>query len=204
MNTEPLPVIIVTDGDAAAQAALETACYDLDLFFLRLNSINSIPLNGPETVRQILQAPKAPVVIAVDDCGQPGVGPGEEVMECLLREPRIKVLGVVAVASNTRVKGIPVECSVTAQGRVVKAPVDKTGERRSAAFFQQGDTLEIMHKHPDVMVIGCGDLGKMNGCDDKSQGASITSRCLQEIIDRSRHKPQQHPQTGAPLNKQGG
>lgn len=189
-----VPVIIVTDGDAAAQVALEIACYDLDLFFLRPSAGNPTPLSGPETVGYVLQAPKAPVVVSVDDHGQRGVGPGEEVMECLLREPRINVLGVLAVASNTRVKGVPVECSVTAQGKVVDHPVNKAGNSQPLSPLLQGDTVEIMHKHPEVMVIGCGDVGKMNGLDDKEQGAGITSRCLQEIIDRARHKPKPHPQ----------
>lgn len=198
MKSLRVPVIIVTDGDKAAQAAVEAACYDLDLFFLRLSAGNPTPVSGPEAISQVLQAPKAPVVVMVDDHGKTGIGAGEEVMECLLREPRIEVLGVAAVASDTRVKGVPVDCSVTAQGQVVSVPVNKAGYSQPQAGRIKGDTVEIMHKHPEVTVVGCGDLGKMNGRDDKSQGAAITSRCLQEIIDRSRHRPKPHPQNKSP------
>lgn len=195
MKAFPVPVIIVTDGDEAARGAVETACCDLDLFFLKLSAGNPTPLSGPEAINYVLQAPRAPVVVTVDDHGQPGVGRGEEVMECLLRETRIDVLGVLAVASNTRAKGIPVDCSVTAQGHIVSCPVNKLGASKPAQPGLQGDTLEIMHKHPEVMIIGCGDPGKMDGQDDKCQGAAITSRCLQEIIDRSKHKTRPNPQT---------
>ncbi|MGR6836332.1 stage V sporulation protein AE [Syntrophomonas erecta] len=178
----------MTDGDQSAHQAIECAARELKLFTLKATAGNPTPLNGREVLQLILQAPYEPVVVMVDDRGEKGIGPGERVIEYLMHCPeQIIVLGVVAVASDTRVKGIKVDRSVTAEGTLVKKrPVNKSGCVEPEGHYRlEGDTLEILYKYPDLLVVGCGDLGKMNGLDASHRGAAITKRCFQEILKGS-------------------
>lgn len=187
MQKTGVEVIFVTDGDETAQNAIEVAARDLDLFPLKVSGGNPTPLSGPEVLKQILNAPYDPVVVMVDDRGIRGEGPGERVLDYLFQcREELDILGVVAVASDTHASGIRVDCSVTADGKLIKGPVKKDG--RGEVFWHrrlEGDTVEILRRYPDVFVVGCGDVGKMHGKDAREWGAGITSRCLQEILDRS-------------------
>jgi stage V sporulation protein AE len=182
----PKKVIIVTDGDLSAQLAVERAAFELGLFFLKETGGNPTQLSGPEVVKLILEAPYDPVVIMVDDKGRRGLGPGEMVVNYILKCPEVVILGVVAVASDTKVRGIVVDFSVTADGRLVKGPVDKNGwEEQLDHHRLEGDTIEIFRNKPKLLVLGCGDLGKMGGRDAVGHGAMITRKCFEEIMIRS-------------------
>ncbi|HWP95864.1 MAG TPA: stage V sporulation protein AE [Syntrophomonadaceae bacterium] len=175
-------VIIVTDGDPAAQRDIEMAAEDLGLFVLRVSGGNPSQLGGREIVSYVLQVPRDPVVVMADDQGFRGTGAGERIIENLLDHPeRIEVLGVIAVASNSRVKGVGVDCSVTAGGKTVNVPVDKYGHPAGRQKELRGDTVEILARHPDLLVIGCGDLGKN---DETAPHAAATRRGLEEILKR--------------------
>ncbi|MGI5920793.1 MAG: stage V sporulation protein AE [Syntrophomonadaceae bacterium] len=183
----PIRVIIVTDGDVCAQAALARATFELGLYFLSTSGGNPTRLSGSEIIKQIIEAPYDPVVVMADDKGQRGMGPGEMVMEHIFKCPRLTVIGVVAVASDTRVRGIVPDASVTADGRIIKGPVNKDGwEEKPGNQRLEGDTVEILKKYPELFILGCGDLGKMNGRDAVENGAMITRLCLEEIL--ARHK----------------
>ncbi|MDD2585400.1 MAG: stage V sporulation protein AE [Syntrophomonadaceae bacterium] len=187
LNTR-VRVIIVTDGDLTAQEAVETAANDLNLFVLKATGGNPTRLTGSQVLNQILQAPYDPVIVMVDDKGQQGTGPGEKVIEYLLNYPyQVKILGIVAVASDSRVRGVEVDFSIDAEGKVVKGPVKKDGTREKPKNRRlEGDTVEILKKYPELLVVGCGDLGKMQASDIAAYGAFVTSRCFQEILERSR------------------
>ncbi|MEN6325178.1 MAG: stage V sporulation protein AE [Syntrophomonas sp.] len=186
----PRQVIIVTDGDVSAQLAVERASFELGLYYLQVTGGNPTRLSGPEVVQHILGAPYDPVVVMADDKGRRGLGPGEMVVDHILKCSEVVVLGVVAVASDTRVRGIVVDFSVTADGRLVKGPVDKNGwEEQLDHHRLEGDTIEIFSHHPELLVLGCGDLGKMGGRDAVEHGAMITKKCFEEILLRS--KPHQ-------------
>lgn len=187
MALSPRQVIIVTDGDLSAQLAVERAAFELGLCFLRVTAGNPTMLSGPEVVDYILGAPYDPVVIMVDDKGRRGLGPGEMVVDYILKCPQVVIAGVVAVASDSRVRGITVDFSVTADGRLVKGPVDKNGWEESIDHHRlEGDTIEIFRDHPELLVVGCGDLGKMGGRDAVEHGAMITRKCFDEIMLRNK------------------
>lgn len=181
-------VIIVTDGDETAKKAVEIASRDLGLFPLKITAGNPTNLNGKEVLNCILQSPKEPVVVMVDDGGEKGMGPGERVIEYLINYPeQVKILGLVAVASDARVKGVEVDCSVTCDGRLTRSPVNKYGQEEKKGHYRlEGDTVEVLRKHSQLLIIGCGDPGKMNGHDAVKHGAAVTRKCFQEIIEGSR------------------
>ena len=45
--------------------------------------------------------------------------------------------------------------------------------------------MEILNDLEVPVVVGIGDIGKMNGADDYHYGAKVTTRALLEIINRS-------------------
>lgn len=177
-------VILVTDGDIVAQKAVQTACKKLGLFPIMASGGNPTPYSGPILAQFIEEAPFDPVVVMLDDRGEVGRGKGEKALEYLLRAENLKILGVIAVASNTEsAKGIEVKQSIDNWGRLVKGPVNKDGKLEPAGrHFLEGDTSEILTRYPWVKVIGSGDLGKMQGHDNPAKGASITTRCLEELL----------------------
>ena len=80
-----------------------------------------------------------------DDKGFIGRGHGEQVIDYLMKSDEIHVRGVIAVASDTGVKGVEVDCSINAEGHVVRGPVDKYGcEERPGHKRLEGDTLEVL------------------------------------------------------------
>lgn len=183
-----VPVIIVTDGDSTAQKAVEAAAYDLGLYPLKISGGNPTHYSVSTIREAVLNSPLAPVIVMVDDQGEKGVGPGEKVIEELLKCPdQIEVLGIIAVASDSPVKGVTISKSIDRYGRVVNGPVNKEGLAEPQGNTRlEGDTVEVLKNHPDLLVIGCGDPGKMDGKDAAQCGAFITSRCLQEILEGGR------------------
>lgn len=183
----PVRVIIVTDGDQTAFKAVKRAARELNLYPLRVSAGNPTPLSGMEMLDYILQAPYDPVVVMVDDRGEKGAGPGEQVIEYLLaNREKVQILGIVAVASDTRVRGVTVDCSIDANGNLVAGPVDKEGWPEQLGHCRlEGDTVEILRHYPEVYVVGCGDPGKMHGQDTVGEGAAITCRCLSAILERN-------------------
>jgi stage V sporulation protein AE len=181
-------VILVTDGDSIAQAAVAQACINLNLYPVLASGGNPTPLAGPGLAYEIRNAPFEPVVVMLDDRGKKGRGNGERALEYLLKSDEFDVLGVVAVASNTSTRrGVAVDESVDLGGMVTSRPVDKHGkpEPRGNRFLE-GDTVEVLRRYPGIKVVGCGDLGKMGGRDNPDQGAAVTTRCLQELLDQSK------------------
>lgn len=181
-------VILVTDGDVAAQEAVKKACENLGIYPIIACKGHPTPLSGPEIVRRIIEAPSEPVVVMLDDSGQVGKGPGERALEYLIKSKELDVLGVLAVASNTkRAKGVVVGESVDVNGMTVNGPVDKEGEPEPKKHvYLEGDTSEILSRYPQVRVIGCGDLGKMEGRDDPRYGSPITTQCLSALLQREK------------------
>ncbi len=182
----PKPVIVVTDGDETAYNALKEASQDLHLYLLRQSKGNPTRLNGPHLVDAVVKVSHEPVVVMVDDQGESDTGPGEKALEVLMNAPEIKVLGVIAVAANTRsVDGVHVDSSVNAHGRLVHQAVDKDGRSQSSAVIR-GDTVDVLADDQGrVPIIGLGDVGKMHGQDSIKEGVPATKRALQEILERS-------------------
>lgn len=185
--SKQLEIIVITDGDKIACRAVEEAGKRLELRTITASQGNPTPLSGRELVRLIKQTPRGPVLVMVDDCGNPHQGKGEEVLQYLATHPEIKIIGVVAVAANIQqVQGTEVDFSISATCQIVPEPVDKNGQAEALGNrYIEGDTVDVLNKLRVPLVVGIGDLGKMDGRDSTDQGACITTKAIQEILNRS-------------------
>ncbi len=174
-------VIVLSDGDETAYRALVRVCRELDCYPLRASEGNPTRLNGDELIAAVLKAPAEPVVVMVDDRGDSGQGPGEDALRALTESAELDVLGVVAVAANTRpVAGVDVDVSVDQHGTVIRRAVDKDGHAVRSARLK-GDTVDVLKSYRGP-VVGLGDPGKMEGHDRLSHGVPATRRAIQEIL----------------------
>lgn len=180
-------VILVTDGDRVAQKTIERAAANIGCRCISLSAGNPTLLSGEQIISLIKMAQNDPVLVMVDDRGLCGCGKGEHVLAQIVRHPDIEVLGVLAVASNAEhTAGIQVDCSITKDGRVIDGPVDKLGNPEDPGHqYLEGDTVDILNQLDVPVIIGIGDIGKMDGADDYRQGAAITTKAIREILKRS-------------------
>jgi stage V sporulation protein AE len=178
-------VIVVTDGDRQAAAAVEQAARNVDCRCVSLSGghgPHDAYLEPEEVVKLVLAAPSDPVVVMVDDEGQLGEGRGERILRHFVEHSGIEVLGVVAVASDAqRDLGVEVTESVSRNGDMVSGPVNQEGIPQKACY-QQGDTLGVLRDVHVPVVIGLGDPGKMGHADDACQGAPLTTKALKAIL----------------------
>lgn len=178
-------VILVTDGDMAAKAAVEKAAANIGGRCISASAGNPTLLTGSEILEHIKKADHDPVVVMVDDRGWKGEGPGEQAMNRILQDEGVDILGVVAVSSNGRdCSGLNVSCSITKEGEIIDGGVDKSGTDMHSDYIC-GDTLSILKARKDLIIIGIGDPGKMDFNDEITKGAPITTKALQEMLRRS-------------------
>lgn len=181
-------VIIVTDGDGCAQRAVERATQNIGGRCISRSGGNPTPIIGKEIVDLVLTAKHDPVIVMVDDMGHNGTGHGELALEYLLHDKSIKIIGVVAVASNTKdVHGVEVDFSITKDGKIVEGAVNKLGNQ-TRNHILQGDTVDVLQDADVPVIVGIGDVGKMMGKDDCEVGAPIITKAMEEIINRSTKK----------------
>jgi stage V sporulation protein AE len=185
MNQEAKKVVVITDGDLTARDVVERVAANIGGRCISLSYGN--PTDTP--VEKIIGAVKSshgnPVLVMVDDGGKSGCGPGERILAAMADDPAIEIIGAVAVASKTsRVEGAVVEASVDNHGEVVGSAVDKEGNPQATQRVT-GDTVDILNKIDIPVVIGVGDLGKMNKADRVAQGAKVTTEAVREILRRA-------------------
>lgn len=180
-------IIVVTDGDKRAQEAVERAGKNLHLRTISASAGNPTPLMGEELLLLIQQAKHDPVLVMVDDCGNPATGYGEQALEYLANHSDIEILGVVAVAANAEeVDGVKVDFSVSRDCKIVDGPVLKDGQPEALGhLYVEGDTVDILNDIDVPLIVGIGDIGKMDGRDSQATGCAITTRAIQEILNRS-------------------
>lgn len=180
-------VIVVTDGDRAARRVVERVAQNIGGRAISISGGNPTPISGEKMAAFVKQTPYDPVLVMVDDCGFGGQGEGEKALEVLARDPELEILGVLAVASNTaEVGGVPVTVSVTRNGEVVAEPVDKDGLPEPGNSNRiKGDTVDVINQLDIPVVVGIGDLGKMEDADSVDDGAKITTLAVQEILRRN-------------------
>jgi len=184
LDTAKRKVILITDGDRIAKKAVETAAKNVGARCISCSAGNPTTKSGEELVDLIKTAPSDPVVVMLDDRGYNGMGRGETAMAYIAGHPDIEVLGVLAVASNTEnVRGCEVDLSINRNGDFIEGPVDKMGWPTQSLL--EGDTVEVINKLDIPLVIGIGDIGKMDGVDEAERGAPLTTRALKTILDRS-------------------
>lgn len=179
-------VIIVTDGDSVAQRAVEVAAQNIKARTISASAGSPTPLTGEEIVNLVKSAPSDPIVIMFDDRGSPNKGKGEKALEELVNHPDINVLGVLAVASNTPTWGVLCNLSITNQGQIVNMAVDKNGHPCGNSNRLKGDTVDVLNNLEVPIVLGIGDIGKMEGKDDYKLGAEITTKALKYILSNWR------------------
>lgn len=178
-------VILVTDGDHIARRTLEVAASNVGARCISMSAGNPTRITGKELVELIKTAAHDPVIVMFDDKGEEGQGFGEKAMLEVYNSPDINILGVLAVASNSFCcDGAKVDFSITDSGAVVKGAVNKFGKTIKREEVR-GDTVEILNDMDVPVVVGIGDIGKMNGADDYHYGAYVTTKALEEIIERS-------------------
>lgn len=178
-------VIVVTDGDETARKVLERVAGNIGGRCISMSAGNPTETLGEEIVKAIKEAEGSPVLVMVDDGGKRGAGPGERALARIARDPGIEIIGAIAVASHTgHVEGVAVEASVDRNGRTIPGAVDKEGVP-AAAGRVQGDTVDILNRLAVPVVIGLGDLGKMDRADRVEAGARVTTEAVQEIMRRA-------------------
>ncbi|WP_408954606.1 stage V sporulation protein AE [Natroniella sp. ANB-PHB2] len=184
---ETKEVIMITDGDKTARKAVEEASKNLGLEVIAKSAGNPTPCSGAELVEEINNCSGELAVVMFDDQGDLNCGQGETAMKVVAGSDNIDVLGVIAVASNAKeVEGVQPTCSITKEGELVKLPVDKSGkEEKVEHTILEGDTVDVINEFEDMLVVGIGDLGKMEGKDDYHLGAPITTKAIKEILKRS-------------------
>lgn len=189
-------VILVTDGDQIARAALETAAKRVGARVISRSAGNPTPLSGADICALIQTALHDPVVVMLDDNGVGGKGRGEAALEALMKSASLRVIGVLAVASNTQhTRGAKVDFSIDCHGRIVDAGVNKHGFRfRSKRKVVYGDTVDILRKYHQPLLVGIGDIGKMKGRDDVNNFCPITTEALKIIIELDPQASCYHPQ----------
>ncbi|MDL2281109.1 stage V sporulation protein AE [Selenomonadales bacterium OttesenSCG-928-I06] len=189
-NNKKVRVILVTDGDKAAQKAVEESAHALNLRCISASAGNPTPIDGQEIVNLVKKAPYDPVLIMFDDRGNPGKWQGEGALEYVASHPDIQVLGAVAVASNTGdYQGIEADVCIDSEGHFIEdASVDKRGHKKNTINHTPiilGDTVDVLNEFNIPVIIGVGDLGKMDNKDTVLKGCPITKKAIEEILKRN-------------------
>lgn len=177
-------VILVTDGDEIAKAAVERAAQNLNLRTISSSAGNRTPLQGEKIVDLVLGSAGEVVVVMCDDRGESRRGPGENAIYSLAKEPRVKIIGAVAVASHTPCRGVEVTGSITKNGEFVSGAVDKDGKVQPSQRVY-GDTVDVLDELGIEPVVGLGDPGKMDCRDEAEKGAPLTTKAIRTILEAS-------------------
>ena len=185
-------VILVTDGDRVAQQAVENIGSSLGLRCISASAGNPTPISGKRIVELLKTVPYDPVLVMFDDKGRQEKAEGEQALEYVANHPDIEVLGAVAVASNTTgIAGVQADACVDCKGHLIDLSVDKKGEVKSKEEdcgckpTITGDTVDVLNDIDIPVIIGVGDIGKMDKHDDLSRGAPVTRKAIEEILKRS-------------------
>jgi stage V sporulation protein AE len=178
-------VILITDGDKVAKKAIEQVAKNIGGRCISSSAGNPTPLPGHALVKLILETPYDPVLVMFDDCGGHGPGTGERALLYVATHPKIEVIGALAVASDCEDGlGVPVHCSIDADGNVIQSAVDKFGNPlpyRPARIC--GDTVEVLNQLDVPVIVGIGDIGKMHHHDDRKLGVPITTKAIKLILE---------------------
>lgn len=183
-------IIIITDGDKIAGKAVQAVAKEVGGRCISRSMGNPTPLTGEQLVENITKAAYDPVLVMFDDNGQGGYGDGEKAIHYVATHPEIEVLGAIAVASNTiGVEGVQIDFAIDANGNVVKQGVDKDGDVEFSKELRVfGDTVDVLDSLSIPIIIGIGDVGKMNGKDHVKYGAPVTKKAVEMILQKSEGK----------------
>ncbi|MBS4173334.1 stage V sporulation protein AE [Bacillus sp. FJAT-49736] len=185
MNTKR-QVILITDGDEYAKQAIESIAKKIGGRCISQSGGNPSLLTGEEIVEMIKKARSDPVIVMFDDSGFIGEGKGEQSLQYVANHEDINVLGVVAVASNTHDREwTKVDVCIDRNGNLTPYGVDKFGEPEFELQRINGDTVYSLDQLNVPIIVGVGDIGKMGKIDHYLNGAPITMKAVELILERS-------------------
>lgn len=188
---EKKKVIFITDGDQYAHEAVQQVARNIGGRCISQSQGNPTPLTGEEITCLIQQTPYDPVLVMVDDGGFRGEGPGEKVMRYISEQADIQVLGAIATASNTNFREwTKVDVSIDRGGELTVFGVDKNGVGDIEPYRIDGDTVYVLDELDLPVVVGVGDIGKMDGQDTAEKGFPITNQAVDVILER---QPDEQP-----------
>lgn len=177
-------VIVVTDGDSIAKKIVEKSAAAIGGRCLSISWGNPTKIAGEDMVRLIQCVKHDPVVIMADDRGNTGRGNGEKVINYLIENKEVDLIGIVAVASNTKhVSGIKVDCSIDRAGNIIDSAVDKHGNALNTKVLV-GDTINTINYKKIPSIVGIGDPGKIVSCHDFEKESIILTKALRIIINK--------------------
>lgn len=186
---DKIRVIFITDGDKVAQHVVEDLAASMGLRCISASGGNPTPIDGKEIVQLLKTVEYDPVLVMFDDKGRRDKGKGERAMEYVAAHPDIELLGVVAVASNTTgIAGVQADVCIDGNGRFVNDSVNKYGDIKQSRTHHTiitGDTVDVLNDIEVPVIVGIGDIGKMDKADDINHGAPITRKAIEEILKRS-------------------
>lgn len=184
--SEKRRVIIITDGDEYAARTIEYVAAKIGGRTISQSQGNPTTLSGSEIIELILQAKNDPVFVMFDDCGLLGEGAGEVALKYVVEHPKIKVLGIIAVASKThQTEWTRVDVSIDRFGELTEYGVDKSGLKDLELGRISGDTVYCLDQLKVPIVVGIGDVGKMARKDSVKNGSPVTMKAVELILERS-------------------
>ena len=179
-------VILITDGDEYARRTVEYVAKEIGGRCISMSQGNPSVHTGPELVNLIKQTPHDPVLVMFDDSGLVGEGSGEKALKYVAGHPDIEVLGIIAVASKTRqAEWTRVDVCIDRDGELTPYGVDKFGIPELETGRLNGDTVYCLDTLNVPLIVGIGDVGKMAKRDHYEQGAPITKKAVELILERS-------------------
>lgn len=179
-------VILITDGDDYARRAVERVAADVGGRCISLSHGNPSVLSGPNIINLIKKAVNDPVLVMFDDSGFMGEGAGERALKYVAEHKDINVLGVIAVASKTHMaEWSRVDFCIDREGELTPYGVDKHGLPELEMGRINGDTVYCLDRLDIPLIIGVGDIGKMARRDHYENGAPITRKAVDIILERS-------------------
>ena len=179
-------VILITDGDDYARRAVERVASDVGGRCISLSHGNPSVLSGPSIIKLIKKAVNDPVLVMFDDSGFMGEGAGERALKYVAEHKDINVLGVIAVASKTHMaEWSRVDFCIDREGELTPYGVDKHGLPELEMGRINGDTVYCLDRLDIPLIIGLGDIGKMARRDHYENGAPITRKAVDIILERS-------------------
>lgn len=179
-------VILITDGDEYAKRAVEVVAKEIGGRCISTSFGNPSNHSGSEIVQLIKKAKCDPVLVMFDDSGFIGEGAGEIALKYIAKHPDLDVLGVIAVASRTRrEEWTKIDVAIDQDGELTPYGVDKYGIPEMDIGRMNGDTVYSLDELNLPLVVGIGDIGKMGKRDDYENGAPITRKAVEYILERS-------------------
>ncbi len=179
-------IIIITDGDHYARKAMEYISKKLGGTALIALADNPSKITPVQMIEHIKQAKTKLVYVLIDDAGFSGVGAGESILQAIAEDDDLVIIGAVAVAAHTRNKEwTRITFAVDQDGNVINDGVNKEGIPTYEHGRINGDTVYLLDQLAIPIVVGVGDIGKMNRRDDLSKGCPITTKAIELILERS-------------------